>query len=107
MRKQFVQRYPATEKQLEIVKRANISPRHLVGQENDTMQFFGRCGAKLQLSEGDAKWVETIGKKMGLIEATVEERIAFKADADRVRKGGGRLSRKYYPKWKPRNGGRK
>ena len=93
-------RKPATEKQLEIVKKANINPKHLVGQEVDTMRFYGRCGSKLQLDDYDARWVELIGKKMGLIESTPEEKAAFKEDADWVRKNGGRNSNRYRPVWK-------
>lgn len=105
MTKQPIERVQATQQQIEIVRAASINPRFLVGQENDTMLFFRRCGAKLQLSAGDAIWVETIGKKMGLLESTAEEKAQFKIEAEYTRKNGGRLSQRYWPKWK-RGGGR-
>lgn len=92
-----VPRSPATDQELKIVQEANSRPSVLVGRENDKIAFFVRVGKRLEVSAIDRDWLQRIGKKLGLIESTPEERFQFAEEARSVAKHGGRLSPRYWP----------
>lgn len=96
MRKQDIPRSPATEQELEIVRQASANPSVLVGRENDTIAFFKRVGKHLEVSNAHRDWLEKLGKKMGMIETTDQERKQFAEEAESVAKHGGRLSNRYW-----------
>ncbi|MDX1489714.1 MAG: hypothetical protein R3332_00355 [Pseudohongiellaceae bacterium] len=102
MRRKNIERFPATQLELQIVAAARLNQKELVGQEIDNIAFFARVGKKLQVSEGDRRWLETLGKRLGLIEATTAERARFAEVAEKVRKLGGRKSPRYFPAHKRR-----